>query len=126
MEDIRKIKELYNCKYIVSNEQLYPLQEWYNKLIDKTIDEVTIADVLRMIRQKIFIERAMEKAMEFLQNNIFAGEIYNGELLEKISEMNIRFLITYSDILKSILKDALNKIEMHEWSYEEEREVLIG
>ena len=122
MKDVRKIKELYNCKYIVSNEKLYPLQEWYNKLIDKTIDEVTIADVLRMLRQKEFIELAMEKAMGFLQNNVFAGETYDGELLEKISEMNITFLTTYSDILESILNDALNKSETHEWSYEGEKE----
>ena len=31
----RKIKELYNCEYITSDKELYPLQKWYNKLIDK-------------------------------------------------------------------------------------------
>ena len=52
MGDKRKIKEIYNCVAIVSNEELYPLQKWYNQLIEKTIDEITIADVLKMIRQK--------------------------------------------------------------------------
>lgn len=122
MEDIRKIKELYDCEYIVSDEELYPLQKWYNELIDKAIDEVTIADVLRMMRQKEFTELAMEKAIEFLQNNVFAGATYDGELLEKISEINTTFLTTYSDKLKPILKDALDKSEMHEWSYDGEKE----
>lgn len=54
MGDKRKIKEIYNCVAIVSNEELYPLQKWYNQLIEKTIDEITIADVLKMIRQKEF------------------------------------------------------------------------
>ena len=36
----RKIKELYNCEYITSDKELYPLQKWYNKLIDKSIDEI--------------------------------------------------------------------------------------
>lgn len=122
MEDKRKIKELYNCEYIVSDEELYPLQKWYNKLIDKTINEITIEDVLRMIRQKEFFNLAMVKAEEFLQENVFAGEGYDGELLEKISEMDTSFLTSHSDKLKSILKDAMNKSETHEWLYEEERE----
>ena len=37
MEDKRKIKEIYNCMSIASNEELYPLQKWYNQLIEKTI-----------------------------------------------------------------------------------------
>ena len=50
MEDKRKIKEIYNGTSIVSNEELYPLQKWYNQLIEKTIAEITVADVLRMIK----------------------------------------------------------------------------
>ena len=122
MEDKRKIKELYNCEYIVSDEELYPLQKWYNKLIDKTINEITIADVLRMIRQKEFCHLAIAKAVELLQDNVFAGETYDGELLEKISEMNTSFLTIYSGELKSILKDVLEKSEIHEWLYEREKE----
>lgn len=122
MEDKRKIKEIYNCDYIVSNEELYPLQKWYNKLIDKTINEITIADVLRMMRQKEFPNLAMTKAIEFLEDNVFAGETYDGELLEKISEMNTSFLSSYSDKLQTILKNALDISEMHKWSYDGERE----
>lgn len=122
IDDKRKIKELYDCEYIVSDEELYPLQKWFNKLIDKTIDEITIADVLRMIRQKMFYNLAMTKAVEILQDNVFAGETYDGELLEKISEMDISVLTVYSNKLKFILKDALDKSEMHEWLYEGEKE----
>ncbi|MGN0506214.1 MAG: contact-dependent growth inhibition system immunity protein [Lachnospiraceae bacterium] len=122
MQDKRKIKEIYNCNYIFSDEELYPLQRWYNKLIDKTINEITIADVLRMMRQKEFLDLAMAKAMEFLRDNVFAGETYEGELLEKISEMNTSFLSSYSDKLETILKNALDVKEMHEWSYDGEKE----
>ena len=61
----RKIKELYNCEYITSDKVLYPLQKWYNKLIDKSIDEINTADILRMLRQKVFPKLAMLKAIEF-------------------------------------------------------------
>lgn len=122
MEDNRKIKEIYNCKAIVSSEELYPLQKWYNRLIDKKIDEITVADILRMIRQKELMNLAMSKAINFLQENVFVGESYEGELFEKISEMDSSFLISYADDLKEIIKSALVKSEIHDWSYEGEEE----
>ena len=120
METKKKIKEIYNCKCITSSEELFPLQKWYNNLIDKTIDEITIADVLRMIRQKEFIDVAMSKAIEFLKENIFAGEGYDGELLEKLSKTEISFLKSCSEDLKLILANALKKNVSHEWSYDGE------
>ena len=117
-----KIKELYNCKYIVPDGNLYPLQEWYNKLIDKTVDEITTGDVLKMIRQNEFVGLAMTKAMDFLRDDVFAGETYDGELLDRISEMDIPFLKSYADELMQILKNALKKSKTHEWFYEGERE----
>lgn len=41
--------------------------------------EITVADVLRMIRQKQFINLAMSKAIKFLRDDIFIGETYDGE-----------------------------------------------
>ena len=122
MEDIRKIKEIYECVSIISDEELYPLQKWYNELINKTIHEITMADVLRMIRQKQFIDLAMSKAIKFLQDNVFFGESYDGEILEKISEMDSSILITYADDLRKITKNALEKSVMHEWSYDGEED----
>lgn len=118
----KKIKDLYNCEYIVSEGKLYPLQRWYNQLIDKTTEEITIADVIRMIRQKEFINLAMSRAINFLKANVFAGELYDGELLEKISEMEVSFLGPYADDLQIIIEDALRNSLTHNWSYEGEEE----
>ena len=122
MEDKRKIKEIYNCISITSNEELYPLQKWYNQLIEKTIAEITVADVLRMVRQKEFTNLAMSKAISFLQEDVFAGESYEGELLEKVSEMDSSFLISYADDLKNIINNALVKSETRDWTYDVEEE----
>lgn len=122
MEDKRKIKEIYNCISISSNEELYPLQKWYNQLIEKTIAEITVADVLRMVRQKEFTNLAMSKAISFLQEDVFAGESYEGELLEKVSEMDSSFLISYADDLKNIINNALVKSETRDWTYDGEEE----
>lgn len=94
----------------------------YNQLIDKTTFEITVADVIRMIRQKQFISLAMPKAIKFLQDDVFIGEAYDGELLEKISEMDSSFLISYADDLKNIIQNALDKSALHEWSYNGEED----
>ena len=119
---IRKIKEIYNCISISSNEELYPLQKWYNQLIEKTIAEITVEDVLRMIRQKEFTNLAVSKAINFLKEDVFVGELYEGELLEKVSEMDSSFLISYADDLKNIIKNALVKSETRDWIYAGEEE----
>ena len=122
MKDNRKIKEIYNCISISSNEELYPLQKWYNQLIEKTIAEITVEDVLRMIRQKEFTNLAVSKAINFLKEDVFVGELYEGELLEKVSEMDSSFLISYADDLKNIIKNALVKSETRDWIYAGEEE----
>lgn len=124
MEDTRKIKEIYDCAAIVSDEELYPLQKWYNQLIDKTIYEITVPDVLRMIRQKQWIDLAMSKAINLLKDDVFAGESFDGELLEKVSELDGSFLVSYADDLRNIIKNALEKCALHEWAYDGEEDEL--
>ena len=125
MEDTRKIKDIYDCVAIISDEELYPLQKWYNQLINKTLSEITVADVLRMICQKQFINLAMSEAIKFLQDDVFIGELYEGEMLKKISEMDSSFLMSYTEDLKSITKNALEKSVIHEWLYDGEKDEFI-
>lgn len=122
MESERKIKEIYDCQYIVSTGELYPLQKWYNQLIDKQINEITVPDVIRMIRQEEFVDLAISKAVDFLKENVFIGEAYDGQIIEKISGVDIFFLTPYLDDFKNILKTALEKSAIHEWSYDGEKE----
>ena len=117
-----KIKELYNCEYEVSEKELYPLQEWYNQLIDKTIQEITPGDVARMLRQEMFPDLAMTKAIELLQENPFAGELYEGEILATIAGMENSSVISYTEELQIILKDASERIAAYEWTYDREED----
>lgn len=122
MKDKRKIKEIYNCIHIDSDGELYPLQKWYNQLIEKTIDEINVMDVLRMIRQKEFMELAISKVIFFLQEDVFAGEAYEGEMLEKLSEIEGSLLKSHEEDIKNIIKNALEKSQIHNWSYDSEEE----
>lgn len=59
--------------------------------------ELEVSDITRMIRQEEFMDMAILKAIEYLKENPFIGEMYDGELLEKILGINV-------DGLKNILK----------------------
>lgn len=116
-----KIKDIYDCDYIKGNGELYPLQKWYNQLIDKNVSEISVADVLRMIRQNEFVELAISKAILFLNNNPFVGETYEGELLEKLSNIEVYQMRNYLDDLHDILVKAEQENENYEWLIEKER-----
>ncbi len=116
-----KIKDIYNRDYIISDGELYPLQKWYNSLLDKTIEEINIADVLRMIRQKEFMDIAVRKAIAFLKDNPFSGELYEGELLEKVSGLSDEILCENISPFMSIVAEALIQNDNYEWITEEEK-----
>ena len=121
MED-RKIKDIYGCDYIQDNGELYPLQKWYNQIIDKKVSDISVADVLRMMRQNEFMELAISKAITFLRDNPFEGEQYEGELLEKVSNIEKYLIKDYLDELRAILLQAQKENEVYEWLLEKERE----
>ena len=119
---IMTIKEIYGCKYINSKDELFPLQKWYNMLIDKNVEELSIADVLRMIRQNEFVEIAISKSIDILMQNTLAGELYEGELLEHISHICDKMIDKYSNALKQIVSNGWVQIEEYDWITENERE----
>ena len=114
------IKEIYNCATITSDEPLFPLQVWYNRMIEKTVDELDASDVLKMLRQNIFVDLAMKTAMHMLQEDVFSGELYDGEVLEKLSEINSEFLKPYADELKTVVHNASQACQAHVWGYDGE------
>lgn len=121
MED-RKIKDIYGCDYIQDNGELYPLQKWYNQIIDKKVSDISVADVLRMMRQNEFMELAISKAITFLRDNPFEGEKYEGELLEKVSNIEKYLIMDYLDDLRTILLQAQKENKVYKWLIEKERE----
>ena len=121
MYDDRKIKDIYMCKSIEVDGELYLLQEWFNQLIDKKLTELEVSDITRMIRQKEFMDSAILKAIDYLKEDPFIGEMYDGELLEHLSSINVDSLTNYIEEIKSILSNATKKNDEYPWLLDEER-----
>lgn len=74
-----------------------------------------------MIRQNEFRDIAVLKAIEYLKVNPFVGDMYEGELLEKLSSINVDSLTDHIGEIKGILSNALIKNKNYEWLDDEER-----
>lgn len=121
IDNERKIKDIYNCNYIKTDKEIYPLQKWYNQLIDKKYYEIDLKDVLKMIRQNEFIDLAVLKAICYLKENPFIGELYEGELIECLLKVDRSKIKPYIAELNNILSVALELNKNYEWLIEEER-----
>lgn len=116
----KQIKDLYGLQY---DNQSYPLSVWYNQLIDKTIDQISLRDVFSMISNDILPEVAIDKAIEFFVNDPFAGENYPGQILESFVKNSDIFFNSKSPQLTQMLQiiktmDDMMAKSKEEWGYE--------
>lgn len=63
----------------------YPLVEWYNTLLDKPIEALSLLDITRMLQQHIFESIGFPLALDILKSDPTAGEYYEGDLLETVA-----------------------------------------
>ncbi len=116
-----KLKEIYEYDYIPEGSNVYPLTEWFNSILEKTEDELTIGDVCRMLRQRMCSKCAMERAVEILRGDPFAGEIYDGQLMSTLYGAKEKYLCLFYEELSPILADAERKALGRDWQSEEEK-----
>lgn len=114
----KKIREIYDCTLLTGDD---PLVIWYNHVIDKTVAELTAADVARCIRQRLFVEKAYELLLAYLLHNPYEEDIYEGELLDKATEVDDALITKYKAIIVEIIDSAEKFINEHEWVCEEEK-----
>lgn len=98
------------------------LIRWYNRLIEKTAEELDVQDVLRMARQKILIDVAGNRAVDLFLTDPFAGEIDDGDLLELLVSMGdvIKKNVNKQE-LKRVIDRAKKDMQFFEWDSEENK-----
>ncbi|WP_167595055.1 contact-dependent growth inhibition system immunity protein [Clostridium beijerinckii] len=96
------------------------LDKWYVTLLNKTIEEININDISRMLRQDILIEVAINKSVEILNENPLAGEMYDGQLLELLYSVDINKYKEDIDEVKDILIKIKSNVSSFEWMCDED------
>lgn len=99
------------------------LDSWYNDMIEKTPEELDIADISRMLRQDVFSDIAIPAAWKKLYSNPLSGEMYDGQLLETL----LRYLSNHVEQLdaqkaSNFLKLATDFLAVYEWELPEDRQ----
>ena len=116
------IKDLYENVSEIRGKSLSPLELWYNELINKKIEDLSILDINRMLRQDVFMQLAMEKAMELLIKNPMEGELYDGDLLyQVVKAMKKHSASIDKQIADEFIELADKEKEKYEWEFEEDK-----
>ncbi|MCR6112686.1 hypothetical protein HXA35_20355 [Bacillus sp. A301a_S52] len=114
-----KIGDIYQLSK--GNEQNnYPLDEWYNTLINKDINEIDVSDLCKMIRQNILIDLAVNKATEILRINPLEGDVYDGQLIELLYSIDYQEIKEHTHSLQEILQKIKQTIEIDDFMCEED------
>lgn len=87
------------------------LDEWFYSILDIPIDELSIFDISRSIRQDVFLEYVLPRAEVFLYEDPLAGD-YDGQLLYDISMLTEAQLPSIMAILKRI-SAYLSQLDKH-------------
>jgi len=118
---MKTLSEIYNLSHDSSGFSS-GLINWYNELMSKTHDDLTIADVSKMVRQDILKDVAISRAIEFFLIAPYDGEYSDGGLLAILASLNVSSLeILYADELKIALEDIKREYTEFDWFDDEEK-----
>ncbi|WP_276979351.1 contact-dependent growth inhibition system immunity protein [Johnsonella ignava] len=120
-----KIKDIYNIRYDPASfseydRQTSPMPEWYEKVIYKTIEELTVFDIWRMFMQERFVDTAVKRAIVYLKEDPFCSEIIDGDIMKFVSEVNIEFVKDFKEELLGIIANARKLKDEYDWMTEDD------
>jgi len=91
-------------------DQQSPLEQWFEHVIDIPLEELSVEDVCRAIRQEICIDQLMPRTLEILTEDPLAGEYYDGELISALATVKMINLKDHLDSFQKA-KALINKID---------------
>lgn len=112
------LRTLLNQKNIEYKKQnISPLDEWFDEIIDIPLSKLLVGDIARLIRQHVFIDEILPYALTILSSDPLAGDSYDGQLISSLATLN------KGDIEKcsfdfSEISEILNKIDKSSLSRE--------
>ncbi|WP_313109670.1 contact-dependent growth inhibition system immunity protein [Atlantibacter sp.] len=89
------------------------LDEWFSSILNIPIDDLSIFDISRSIRQDVFLEYVLPRAEAFLNEDPLAGD-YDGQLLYDFSMLDKEQPPSVMAIMKRI-SVCLSQLDKHEF-----------
>jgi len=115
-----RLKEIYNLSYDSSGLES-GLIKWYDRLIDKTYNQLDAVDVSKMLRQNLLVEVANKRIVDLFLSDPYDGEFEVGGLLSLLLSLDV-LKIEHSTLTK--LKQCVETLNTDylkfDWQPEEE------
>lgn len=86
------------------NQEHSPLVEWYARIRDIPLSSFRAEDLCKSIRQCLFPEYVVPAAIEVLEKEPLAGEMYDGELASAFSAISETFWCEHKQIAARTLR----------------------
>ncbi|WP_023639579.1 contact-dependent growth inhibition system immunity protein [Dickeya zeae] len=97
-------------------EQNSSLDMWFESVLDVPIDSLALKDLCRAIRQKVYVNQLIPRALSVLTEDPLAGEYYDGELVAALSTLDNDDLASSKEAfikIKNII-DSIDVTELNE------------
>jgi hypothetical protein len=129
MTDVRTFAELERASgqdYSPSTGDKWPLQEWYDSIRQTPVSQLSAGDLAKACRQDVWIEQVVPAAVEMLNENPEAGDLYDGELVVALKSVPVAYWAEHP-----VVADTFRRIiEQHLPDFDEDvqndaRELLI-
>jgi hypothetical protein len=121
----RKLREIYEYDLIEEDGMDNAVDEWFNTIMEKTKDQLSLADVSRMLRQKICSRIAIKRAIEMLSDDPFVGEMFEGQLMFNLYNGKEKYLRLFYPQMSNVLEKAEDMAKCHHFSSEEDKREYI-
>lgn len=93
----------------LSEQNPSALTEWYLSVRDIPLAQLGVGDICRSLRQDLFVCEILHVAVEILNNDVLAGERYDGELISAIAGLDLSFFRENSSVVPQIVQ-ALHEV----------------
>lgn len=114
----QNIKEIYN--YHKQEPDGTNLIKQYNEILDKTPEDLTISDLGMMLRQGLFPDISVPKAIDLIMKDPSIGDQYDYELLINLGESNIN-MKSFKQKLLSLIDFLANKYSTIDFEIDSDR-----
>lgn len=82
----------------------YPLAAWYRTVRETPLEELTIEDICKACRQQIHLHHVVPIALNILESDVLAGEMYDGELLVSLKAVPLNYWAAHADQAQTVRK----------------------
>ena len=99
---MKTIKDIYNWKLIDNPETT--LLKHVNRVLMKTPNELDVSDVCMLLRQEMFLDIVIPKALKLIETESSIGDYYDYQMLVNLADVSRKNLLQYRKELKKLVE----------------------